>query len=64
MCVLNYLMWIGVYVFDVGVMVVFLYVFCECEDLMDVYEVVFGVWMYVVYYCLGGVYCDLFDVML
>lgn len=63
-CIFNYLMWLGFNVFDLGVMVVMLYVFCECEELMDCYEVVFGVCMYVVYYCLGGVYCDLLDYML
>lgn len=44
------------YVLDVGVMIFLLWVFEECEKLMEFYERVFGVRMYVVYICLGGVY--------
>jgi NADH-quinone oxidoreductase subunit D len=43
--------------------VVFLYVFCGCGDLFDVYEVVSGVRMHAAYYRPGGVYRDLPDQM-
>src|SRR3569833_2497498 len=57
--ILNHLMWIGSSGLDLGVMAVFLYVFREREELMDVYEAVSGARMHATYYRPGGVYRDL-----
>lgn len=41
---------------DVGVFILFLWVFEEWEKLMEFYERVLGVWLYVFYVWLGGVF--------
>ena len=61
--VLNHLLWLGAHALDVGAMTVFLYAFCEREDLMDCYEAVSGARLHAAYYRPGGVYRDLPDVM-
>ena len=61
--VLNHLMWLGAHGLDIGAMTIFLYCFCEREDLMDCYEAVSGARMHATYYRPGGVYRDLPDTM-
>ena len=61
--ILNHLMWLGAHALDIGAMTVFLLCFKEREELMDVYEAVYGTRMHATYYRPGGVYRDLPDSM-
>ncbi|PWG73759.1 hypothetical protein DF186_21395 [Enterococcus hirae] len=55
-CICNYMLNLGLYVMDVGVMMLNLWLFEICEDCFNFFECVLGVCMYLVYFWLGGVY--------
>lgn len=58
-CILNYLLYLGIYIQDVGVMILVFFIFIDCQCVYKVVEVIIGFCLYLVWYCIGGVVYDL-----
>lgn len=58
-CINSYLLYILIFIQDVGVMMLVFFVFIDCQKIYDLVEVIIGFCMYLVWFCIGGVVYDL-----